>query len=338
MAQHYSQQGTISVTSPKEFSDLDQLLHEMRLIKSDAEIGIMRAAADISAQAHIHAMQCCQPEQYGERIRSGITTHILKNGARSPAYNSIVGSGHNACILHYGNNNRKMKSGELVLIDAGCELEHYASDITRTFPVNGRFTKEQKAIYQLVLDAQKAAIGVIKEGHRNAPHDASTHVITQGLIKLDLLQEDLTTAISNESYKRFYMHRVGHWLGMDVHDVGDYKTDNQWRTLNAGMVMTVEPGIYIAHNETSVPQEWRGIGVRIEDDVVVTHAGCDILSAKAPKEIHEIEQLMQQATLKKNEIAMASIVIVGGGMVGKTLALLLEQQIKHSTKIGKLHS
>jgi Xaa-Pro aminopeptidase len=217
----------------------------------------------------------------------------MKAGSRSVAYNSIVGSGDNACTLHYVENASQMKAGDLVLIDAGCELEHYASDITRTFPVSGTFSKEQRAIYELVLEAQAAAIEVIKPGnHWNEPHEISVKVITEGLVNLGLLKGDVNTLIAEEKYKQFYMHKIGHWLGMDVHDVGDYKIAGLWRVLEPGMIMTVEPGIYIAPDDDSVAKKWRGIGIRIEDDVLITKTGNEILSIDAPKNIDEIEALM----------------------------------------------
>jgi Xaa-Pro aminopeptidase len=281
-------------TPPGEFLNLDHLLHDQRLFKRAAEVRIMRQAAEISAQAHCHAMQVCKPGMYEYELEAELLHTFVKSGARHPAYNSIVGSGNNACILHYVENTQQMKDGDLVLIDAGCELEHYASDITRTFPVNGKFSPEQKAIYQLVLDAQLAAIDIIKPGnHWNDPHEVSVRVITEGLKALGLLKGKVETLIKNEKYKQFYMHRIGHWLGMDVHDVGDYKIENQWRVLEAGMVMTVEPGIYIAPDDTSVPKKWRGIGVRIEDDVLITKDGCEVLSKDVPKQIKDIEKLMR---------------------------------------------
>lgn len=280
-------------TPPGEFLNLDHLLHDQRLFKRAAEIRLMHAAADISAAAHCRAMQVCQPGMYEYQLEAELLHGFVQAGARFPAYNSIVGSGDNACILHYVDNNRQMKAGELVLIDAGCELDHYASDITRTFPVSGRFSKEQKAIYEIVLAAQLAAIDVIKPGrHWNDPHEVSVQVITEGLVKLGLLKGKVETLIKKEKYKAFYMHRIGHWLGMDVHDVGDYKIDGEWRLLEPGMVMTVEPGIYIAPDDTSVAKKWRGIGVRIEDDVVITKDGCTVLSSAVPKTVKEIEALM----------------------------------------------
>jgi Xaa-Pro aminopeptidase len=279
---------------PGEFLNLDHLLHDQRLFKRSAEVRIMREAAEISAHAHCQAMQVCKPGMYEYELEAELLHHFVKEGARFSAYNAIVGSGDNACILHYVDNNRQMKAGELVLIDAGCELEHYASDITRTFPVSGKFSAEQKAIYQIVLDAQAAAIEVIKPGnHWNDPHEASVRVITEGLLALGLLKGDLAALIAKEGYKQFYMHRIGHWLGMDVHDVGDYKIDGQWRVLEAGMVMTVEPGIYISPEDRTVAKKWRGIGVRIEDDVLITKQGCEVLSVGVPKTIKDIEKLMR---------------------------------------------
>ncbi len=282
-------------TPPGEFLNLDHLLHDQRLFKQAAEVRIMRKAAEISAEAHCQAMKACQPGMHEYELEAELLHTFVKAGARHPAYNSIVGSGNNACILHYVENTRQMKEGDLVLIDAGCELEHYASDITRTFPVSGKFSAEQKAIYQLVLDAQAAAIDVIKPGnHWNDPHEVSVRVITAGLVELGLLKGDIDDLIADEKYKQFYMHRIGHWLGMDVHDVGDYKIEGEWRVLEPGMVMTVEPGIYISPDDKSVAKKWRGIGVRIEDDVVITKTGCDVLSGEVPKEVKEIEKLMKK--------------------------------------------
>lgn len=281
---------------PGEFLNLNHIVHDLRLFKSAAEVRIMRKAAEISAQAHCEAMKVCVPGKYEYELEAQLQYDFLRAGSRSPAYTSIIGSGDNACILHYIENTKQMKDGDLVLIDAGCELEHYASDITRTFPVNGRFSKEQKAIYQLVLDAQAAAIEVVKPGnHWNEPHEVSVRVITQGLLDLGLLNGELDELIAAEAYKPFYMHRIGHWLGMDVHDVGDYKIEGQWRVLEPGMVMTVEPGIYIAVDDDSVAKKWRGIGVRIEDDVLITKDGNDILSKDVPKSVDDIERLMGRA-------------------------------------------
>lgn len=278
---------------PGEFLDLDHLLHDLRLYKSAAEIRIMRKAGKISAQAHIRAMQFCRPGMAEYQLEAEIQHEFARNGARFPAYSSIVGSGKNGCILHYTENHDTIKDGDLVLIDAGCELEHYAADITRTFPANGRFSKEQKALYELVLKAQLAAIKVIRPGnHWNQSHEATVKVITKGLLELGLLKGTLSKLIEKEAYKDFYMHRAGHWLGMDVHDVGDYKVGDEWRVLEEGMVITVEPGIYVAPDNTKVAKKWRGIGIRIEDDVMVTKDGCEVLTSAVPKTVKDIEQLM----------------------------------------------
>lgn len=281
---------------PADFTDLAFLLHEQRLIKSAAEIRVMRRAGEISAEAHTRAMRECQPGRYEYHLEASIQHTFAEYGARFPAYSSIVGSGPNACILHYTENNARMRSGDLVLIDAGCEFQGYAADITRTFPVNGRFTAEQRAIYDLVLAAQRAAIVKVKPGNTwNQPHDATVRVITRGLIKLGLLKGSERDLIKAEAYRDFYMHRAGHWLGLDVHDVGDYRVGGRWRQLEPGMVLTIEPGIYIASDNSRVAKRWRGIGVRIEDDVVVTDTGCDVLTADVPKRAEDIEALMAGA-------------------------------------------
>ena len=279
---------------PQQLMNLDTLLHEMRLHKSTAEIAIMRRAAKLSAQAQIRAMQACRPGRNEYHLEAEIQHQFASHGARFAAYSPIVGGGDNGCILHYTDNNATLTAGDLVLIDAGCELQYYAADITRTFPVNGHFSAEQKALYELVLTAQQAAIDVVKPGnHCHQPHQAAVQVITEGLVTLGLLTGDINTLIETGAYKAFYMHGTGHWLGMDVHDVGNYKIDGQWRTLQPGMVMTVEPGIYIAANNTAVAEKWRGIGIRIEDDVLVTKDGCEILSIDAPKTVADIEAVMQ---------------------------------------------
>lgn len=280
-------------TPPGEFLDLDHFLHDMRLYKSAAEVRLMETAAQVTAEAHVTAMQVCQPGMYEYMLESEISHYCAMRGGRHMAYSSIVGGGKNACILHYVENNSKLKDGDLVLIDAGCEYEYYAADITRTFPVNGRFTPEQRAIYSLVLDAQKAAFEKIKPGnHWNEPHDASIRTITQGLIELGLLQGELEQNIADETYKTFYMHRIGHWLGMDVHDVGDYKVGGEWRVLEPGMIMTVEPGIYIAPDNADVARKWRGIGVRIEDDVLITKEGHRVLTSHVPSDPDDVEAVM----------------------------------------------
>ena len=278
---------------PGEFTDLDHLLHELRLHKSAAELRLMRKAAEISARAHCRAMRACRGGMYEYQLEAELQHEFANYGARYPAYPSIVGGGDNACVMHYIENSAKLRDGDLVLIDAGCELESYASDVTRTFPVNGQFSTGQRALYELVLKAQQAAIDQIKPGnHWNQPHDASVRVLTAGLVELGLLKGRVANLIKRDAYRAFYMHRVGHWLGLDVHDVGDYRVDGQWRLLEPGMVMTVEPGIYISPANNKVAKKWRGIGIRIEDDVVVTDQGCEVISSTVPKTVEEIEALM----------------------------------------------
>ncbi|BFM09471.1 Xaa-Pro aminopeptidase [Halioxenophilus aromaticivorans] len=280
---------------PGEFLDLDHYLHDLRLFKSSAEAKLMRTAGKISAQAHVRAMQMAKPGVYEYQLQAEIEHEFAKNGAHYPAYSSIVGSGPNGCILHYIENTQKMQDGDLVLIDAGCEYQMYAADITRTFPVNGKFTEPQKQVYNVVLEAQFAAIEATKPGnHWNAPHEAAVRVITQGLVNLGLLEGDVDELIEQTAYRDFYMHRTGHWLGMDVHDVGDYKVAGDWRVLEPGMCLTIEPGIYIAPDNQNVAEQWRGIGIRIEDDVLVTSDGCEILTADVPKTVADIEALMAQ--------------------------------------------
>jgi len=284
------------VSAPAEFISSDHLLHEMRLIKSAYEIKQMKKAAKISVGAHIKAMQSCRVGMYEYQVEANIKYHFMNEGAQQEAYPAIVGGGGNGCVLHYIDNNAVLKEGDLLLIDAGCEWQKYASDITRTFPVNGVFSDEQKALYQLVLDAQYAAIEQVQPGHHwNDPHDAAIKVLTQGLVALGLLKGQVSTLIKNEAYKPYYMHRTGHWLGMDVHDVGDYKLDNQWRLLEPGMVLTVEPGLYIQPDAKEVDEKWRGIGIRIEDDVLVTKKGHEVLTEATPKEVIDIERLMRAA-------------------------------------------
>ncbi|MGV8841908.1 MAG: Xaa-Pro aminopeptidase [Pseudomonas sp.] len=281
---------------PSTLIDLSPLLHDLRLHKSAAEVAVMRQAAQISCRGHVRAMQASRAGLYEYHLEAELDYEFRKGGAKMPAYASIVAGGQNACILHYGENDAPLLDGDLVLIDAGCEIDCYASDITRTFPVNGTFSVEQKAIYQLVLAAQEAAFQQIAPGkHWNQAHEATVQVITAGLVELGLLDGSVDELIAREAYKPFYMHRAGHWLGMDVHDVGDYKRAGQWRLLEIGMALTVEPGIYIGSDDQSVAPQWRGIGVRIEDDVVVTADGCEILTSAAPKTVAEIEALMAAA-------------------------------------------
>jgi Xaa-Pro aminopeptidase len=278
--------------APDEFVSLEHSVHDMRLYKSRAEIKAMRQAAVISARAHRRVMQVCEPGMMEYELEAEFWHEFRQAGAEW-AYPSIVGAGENACILHYTENNARISEGDLMLIDAGAEFDCYAADITRCFPVNGRFCKPQRAIYELVLDAQLAAIDEVYPGnHWNAPHEAAVKVLTRGLVKLGLLKGRPAKLIKEQAYRRFYMHRTGHWLGMDVHDVGDYKVGDEWRVLEPGMVLTVEPGLYIAADSKGVARKWWNIGVRIEDDVLVTRNGNDVLSKKAPKTVDEIEALM----------------------------------------------
>ncbi|TBU72356.1 Xaa-Pro aminopeptidase [Pseudomonas daroniae] len=283
-------------TPPKEFVALNHLLHDLRLYKSAGEVKVMREAAQISARAHVRAMQASRAGLYEYHLEAELDYEFRKGGAKMPAYGSIVAAGRNACILHYRENDALLKDGDVVLIDAGCEIDCYASDITRTFPVSGKFSPEQKAIYEIVLAANMEAFKHIAPGrHWNEAHEATVRVITAGLVELGLLKGNVDELIAAEAYKPFYMHRAGHWLGMDVHDVGEYKVGGEWRVLEVGMAMTVEPGIYIAVDNQSVAKKWRGIGVRIEDDVVVTKTGCEILTGDVPKAVDEIEALMAAA-------------------------------------------
>ena len=279
---------------PGEFIALDRLLHEMRLRKSSDEIRLMRKAAEVSVLAHKRAMAACRPGMYEYQVEAELTHEFMRHGLRYSAYPSIVAGGGNACVLHYTENADVLRDGDLLLIDAGAEYGNYAADITRTFPVNGRFGEAQRQLYELVLEAQLAAIGKIRPGKSwIEPHDAAVRVLVKGLVRLGLLAGRVGKLIKDEAYKKFYMHRTGHWLGMDVHDVGEYKVDDVWRELEPGMVLTVEPGLYIAPDCLDVEPKWRGIGIRIEDDVLVTKDGCEVLSAAMPKAVAEIEAFME---------------------------------------------
>jgi Xaa-Pro aminopeptidase len=281
--------------TPQEFVVLDHVLHDMRLYKSRSEISAMRRSAKIAANAHVRAMRNCRPGMKEFEVEAEFLHEFRRKGTE-PSYQPIVGGGENGCILHYTENNDKLEDGDLVLIDAGCEYDYYASDITRTFPVNGRFTLAQRAIYDVVLDAQQAAIEKIRPGlHCKVAHEAAVRAVTSGLVKLGILKGKVPALIKSEAYKRFFMHGTGHWLGLDVHDVGDYKVGDQWRVLEPGMVLTVEPGVYIPSGSKGVAKKWWSIGVRIEDDVVVTKDGCDVLSRDVPKDPDEIEKLMNAA-------------------------------------------
>lgn len=279
-------------TSPAEVIQLDRLVDEMRLKKSAQEIELMQIASNISADAHTRAMQSVKPEMMEYALEAELNYIFGKNGC-VPAYNSIVGGGENACILHYVENNKPLKDGDLVLIDAACEYEFYASDITRTFPVNGKFSPEQKALYNIVLDAQLAAIDATRIGnHYKYPHEVAVKILTQGLVDLGLLSGNVDELVESEAFRQFFMHGTGHWLGMDVHDVGAYKHGEDWRAYEAGMVVTVEPGLYVAPDDETVDAKWRGIGIRIEDDIVVTENGPLVLTKNVVKTVEEIEQLM----------------------------------------------
>ncbi|MCI3951068.1 MAG: pepP [Burkholderiales bacterium] len=281
------------VTAPLEFRDIHALLDEMRLIKDTAEVATMRRAATISAGAHRRAMRAARAGRAEHELEAELLHEFRRHGAQAPAYTPIVAGGDRACVLHYVQNDAVLRDGELLLIDAGCELDGYASDITRTFPVNGRFSAPQKEIYGLVLAAQEAAIAAVKPGNAwIAPHEAAVRVLTRGMIDLGLLSGTLEEALEKETYKAFYMHRTGHWLGLDVHDAGNYRHSGRWRPLQPGMVLTVEPGCYI-RRAADVPERYAGIGVRIEDDVLVTPSGCEILTDDAPKSIADIEQWMR---------------------------------------------
>jgi len=277
--------------TPQEFVALDHLLHDMRLYKSRAEISAMRRSAGVAVKAHKRAMCTVRPGMFEYEVEAEFIHEFRRNDARY-SYNPIVGGGANACVLHYVENSARLEDGDLLLIDAGCELDYYASDITRTIPVNGRFTPEQRAAYEIVLEAQQAAIDKCRKGnHWNDPHDAAVRAITRGLRKLGLLDGTVPKLIRDEAYREFYMHRTGHWIGMDVHDVGDYKVGDEWRVLETGMVTTVEPGLYIGDGR-KVPKRFRNIGIRIEDDVAVTSKGPDVLTRGLVKDPDEIESLM----------------------------------------------
>jgi Xaa-Pro aminopeptidase len=281
------------VHTPQEFVALDHLLHDMRLYKSRAEITAMRKSANVAVKAHQAAMAAVRAGMYEYEIEAEFANEFRRNDAWL-SYSPIVGGGANTCTLHYVENGDKLVDGDLLLIDAGCELDYYASDITRTIPVSGKFSPEQRAVYEIVYEAQLAAIAkTCKGNHWNEPHDAAVRVITQGLKDIGLLKGTLKNLIRDGAYRDFFMHRTGHWLGIDVHDVGDYKVGDEWRFLESGMVTTVEPGIYIAAG-SKAPKRWQNIGIRIEDDVAVTSNGPDVLSKGLAKDPDDIESLMQR--------------------------------------------
>jgi len=297
-------QARSGINPPSEFHDIETLIHEMRLFKDVHEIEIMRRAAAISARAHIRAMQACKPGMREYQLEAELLHEFRNSGSQSVAYNSIVAGGANACILHYRAGSTELLSGELCLIDAGCELDGYASDITRTFPVNGKFTGPQRALYDITLAAQEAAIAVTKPGNTfMQPHEAALKVLTQGLLDEKLLKltelGSLENAIETAAYRRFYMHRTSHWLGMDVHDVGSYREsmpssqeEKPWRILKSGMVITIEPGLYVRPAD-DIDQAFWNIGIRIEDDAVITESGCELISRGVPVKADEIEALMK---------------------------------------------
>ena len=281
------------VIAPLELIDPAVVLHEMRIRKTSSEIETMTRAARITGEAHVRAMQVTRPGAWEYEVEAELLRVFRKNGAQRPAYGSIVGSGPNATVLHYRRNDRKMEAGDLLLIDAGCELDYCASDVTRTFPVSGTFSDPQRRVYEVVLEAQEAAIAATKPGATiNAVHDVAVRVLSKGLIDLGVLAGSLDEAIEKETYKPYYMHRTSHWLGLDVHDVGAYYVDKKSRALEEGFVITVEPGLYFA-TDAAVDPKWKGIGVRIEDDVLVTRDGAKVLTAEIPKTVAAIETVLR---------------------------------------------
>ncbi len=285
-------QSRTGVAAPQRIHDVRVLLDEMRLLKDAQELALMRRAAGISAKAHARAMRATRPGKMEYEIEAELLYEFRRHGAQFPAYWPIVAGGANACVLHYSDNSARLADGALLLIDAGCELDGYASDITRSFPVNGRFSGPQKDIYELVLAAQAAAIEQTRPGAAwDAPHAAAVRVLAQGMIDFGLCRGSLEQVLESGDYKRYYMHRTGHWLGLDVHDAGEYKLQGKWRPLVAGMVLTVEPGCYIRPGE-GVPEAYWNIGVRIEDDALVTDDGCELITADTPKRVADIEALV----------------------------------------------
>ena len=281
--------------APSAVRDVRAELDEMRLVKDAAELAVMRRAAEISGGAHVRAMRFARPGKYEHEVEAELLHEFRRHGCEFPAYTPIVAGGANACVLHYVANDQVLRDGDLLLIDAGGELGGYASDITRTFPVSGRFSGPQADVYDLVLDAQAAAVAAVKPGACFAdPHEAALKVLAQGMLDLKLLQGSLDSVLESEGYKRFYMHRTSHWLGKDVHDAGEYKEGERWMPLMPGMVLTIEPGCYIRPAD-DVPEAFWNIGVRIEDDAVVTNDGCDIITSSAPKAIADVEALMRDA-------------------------------------------
>lgn len=283
------------VKAPQALCDLDDVLHEMRLIKSDTEIEMMRQAAQISVKGHLAAMRAAEPGKWEYQVQAEMENCFKQLGSARVAFNSIVACGDNACILHYTENHTQMQAGQLVLVDAGAEFEGYAGDITHTYPVSGRFSQPQAELYEIVLAAQQAAIEAVQPGQPyDVMHQACLKVLVAGLCELEILQGSVEALIESEAYKPYFMHGTGHWLGMDVHDVGAYKVNGRWRELQAGMVVTVEPGLYIPFSALEVPERYRGIGIRIEDDVLVTPHGHEVLTVGLPRSVAEIEDWMAQ--------------------------------------------
>jgi Xaa-Pro aminopeptidase len=277
---------------PEGLQSLGALVHEMRLFKDQHEIDLMQRAADVSAEAHKIAMRACKPGMYEYQLQALMESHFVYEGCSGPAYTSIVGAGDNATVLHYVKNRSEVKDGELVLIDAAAEYEMYAADITRTFPANGKFTAPQKAIYELVLKAEKAVIEAAKPGvpYKDL-HELDLRILVEGMVEIGLLEGDPDQIIEDKSYEPYFMHKTGHWLGLDVHDLGKYMIDSESRVLEPGMVFTVEPGIYV-NSKSNAPDKFKGIGIRIEDDILITENGNKNLTASVPKEVDEIEALM----------------------------------------------
>ncbi|MDG6773229.1 Xaa-Pro aminopeptidase [Thiomicrorhabdus sp. ZW0627] len=283
------------VSAPTQLCDLDTITHEMRLFKSDAEVALMREAARISVEGHLAAMRSVAAGKYEFQVQADLEATFMQHGSQKVAFNSIVASGDNACILHYTENSDQMGRHQLVLVDAGAEFRGYAGDITTTFPVSGRFSEEQKSLYELVYQAQQTAIDCIKPGVcYSEPHQKVIEILTTGLVELGLLNGDVQALIKEEAYRAFFMHGTGHWLGMDVHDVGSYKINGDWREFEPGMVVTVEPGLYVDPGLDDVEERWKGIGIRIEDDILVTDSGSEVLTKGLPRTVEAIEQWMSE--------------------------------------------
>ena len=281
---------------PVALCDPGEIIHEMRLIKEPAEVELMRAAAAVARAAHIEAMRGARPGMREFEIEAAVDFEFRRRGAAGPAYHSIVAVGSNATILHYVDNESLLDDGELLLIDAGAELGGYCSDVTRTFPVGARYSEAQRALYDIVLRAQKAAIDAVRPGATfDDPHSVALEILVAGLIELDIIEGTVADCIEHGAYRPYYMHRTSHWLGLDVHDVGSYRTGDAPRVLQPGMVLTIEPGLYVANDAVGVDERYRGIGIRIEDDVLVTAEGHEVISAGIPKEIEEIEALRAEA-------------------------------------------